>query len=974
MRSEKCELSQFLNSGRYDSNFDTSNLEDSYPSGKQVRVGCNVGYTGFFKMICSTGGWSYHGSKCVARSCGHPGDAQFADFELEKGEDFVFGSQVVYTCHRGYQMVSRTNYRRCLAGGWDGVVPVCEAQQCPVIHVDNSVQVIGDPEEANYGNVVRFRCKSSKQILKGLTDIYCDENGQWSGAAPICEEITCDIPVIENGFVSGEIRKYKEEEVLEFVCNHQYKRSEERLSKCTKLGNTANWSPTPGCKEIKCELTLPAIEGTRYDPDFRSLFSPGDTVRVICGENYWISTSQDTSAVSTCQDNGEWTIRPICHEVTCRNQRHRDVSYWNVYWGQRITLGVTASYTCRSGYKKTGDRLTCTRDGWSPDPPCQEVKCDRKILPFADIVEDYRQEYKINEQARYVCKDQYKRPFTITCKEEGWDVHHNCEDTTCPEVQIQNGFSIVLNETLYYACNDGFKLFTKGWWGEAKCKKRNWSTIQRCIEKNRCGEVPKIPNGKEGNHETNVNQPQTISIVCNEGYQAEIDYLICEEGEWHSNGTPFKKICKPRFKPCKAPPIVENAVVKGPYNKEYLSDSTVTYRCRQKYTMEGHPTITCRNGKWNKVDINCASYCHKPTNEQDTMKVIEDKERYMHEDVIKYECLTSGAKTGNATCVHGEWDKPVTCKALSCDPPPAGGTIKVVGLPRNGEPILPDRFLEFSCDDPGKRLTGSSRLTCGKDGQWDEPFPSCEDITCKVDVMQPHLQVDGQLANKTAKIGETLHFFCDDGFNRDGSDHVVCLETGEWNAPFPTCSETCTVTGLPRSVRIDEYLEGQQLRKGQKLKFYCRLRGDTLQGKREVECIENGEWSGPFPTCGDPLGCGKPPLLADGDIQTTTKFHYEHNERVEYLCQRYYVMEGGPYRTCNNGEWTGEMRCIKPCTVDKELLREHHLEFRHISGDKLYSAHDDVIEFRCASGRRHAYRVNMRRKCFDGVMHLPTCY
>lgn len=64
--------------------------------------------------------------------------------------------------------------------------------------------------------------------------------------------------------------------------------------------------------------------------------------------------------------------------------------------------------------------------------------------------------------------------------------------------------------------------------------------------------------------------------------------------------------------------------------------------------------------------------------------------------------------------------------ALRCDPPPADGGVTVEGLPENDGPILPDRFLTFSCDGPGKYLNGSSVLICGKDGQWDNPFPSCE--------------------------------------------------------------------------------------------------------------------------------------------------------------------------------------------------------------------------------------------------------
>lgn len=68
-------------------------------------------------------------------------------------------------------------------------------------------------------------------------------------------EIKCTVPVIENGYVPGDIQEYKEHEVLHFECNRQYKRSEGRPSKCIKLGSGAEWSPTPVC-ECKYKLVI----------------------------------------------------------------------------------------------------------------------------------------------------------------------------------------------------------------------------------------------------------------------------------------------------------------------------------------------------------------------------------------------------------------------------------------------------------------------------------------------------------------------------------------------------------------------------------------------------------------------------------------------------------------------------------------------------------------------------------------------
>lgn len=69
------------------------------------------------------------------------------------------------------------------------------------------------------------------------------------------------------------------------------------------------------------------------------------------------------------------------------------------------------------------------------------------------------------------------------------------------------------------------------------------------------------------------------------------------------------------------------------------------------------------------------------------------------------------------------------------------------------------------------------------------------DITCEVDVIRPHLHVTGLTsANKTVKIGHVLQFYCDNDDTLDGSEEIQCLQTGQWNKPFPTCSGMFTFT------------------------------------------------------------------------------------------------------------------------------------------------------------------------------------
>uniref|UniRef100_A0A4W6F4Y7 Complement factor H like 4 n=1 Tax=Lates calcarifer TaxID=8187 RepID=A0A4W6F4Y7_LATCA len=117
----------------------------------------------------------------------------------------------------------------------------------------------------------------------------------------------------------------------------------------------------------------------------------------------------------------------------------------------------------------------------------------------------------------------------------------------------------------------------------------------------------------------------------------------------------------------------------------------------------------------------------------------------------------------------------------------------------------------------------------------------------------------------------------------------------------------------------------------------------------------------------------RPPHLPDGDTTERLKFKYSHDERVEYICQNYYIMQGGPFRTCNNGHWTGAIRCLKPCTVDRQLMTRHNIQFKYILGDKLRSTHNGEIEFVCIRGKHHVGTYAMRQRCVDGEMNLPSC-
>ncbi|XP_071342399.1 complement factor H isoform X18 [Trachinotus anak] len=1187
VKSEDCTLANFINGNRYDRNFDTSGLESSYPPGKQVRVGCNVGYTGFFRLVClEDGKWSYKGTNCQRKSCGHPGDAQFADFELV-GDDFVFGSQVVYTCHKGYQMVSRKNILHCMENGWDGVIPVCEAQHCPVITVNNNVQVIGDPEEATYGNVLRFGCRSSNEALIGSQEIYCNERGQWSEEVPTCGEVRCSPPVIENGYVVGDIQVYKQHEFLEYKCNRHYKPTEERLPTCTKIGIRAEWSPTPACEQVTCKLSLPATEGTSYDPPYRNVFSPGETLRVICGEKYWISRPQDTSAEITCRNNGKWSLTPTCNKLICLNPRDRYLRDWDTYWGQQITLGDTVRYSCKSGFKRTDGvtKATCTREGWKPDPFCQaitclrhdiqnanivrikdeyrfgeqvnyvckdgyegsfaltcredgwagnsycrEVRCDRKHYsnaeiigrakssykyneqveylcqngyegrfsitcgqngwigspqcrevtceeihyPDAEIIGKTKSSYKFNEQVEYACKEGYDGRFSITCGQNGWTGSPQCREVTCPQKRYQNAetiggakssykyneqveyvckdgfegrFSITCgqngwigsqecrevtcpqkryqnaetiggakssykyNEQVEYVCKDGFegrfsitcgqngwigsqecrevtcdeiyyseaeiigKAKTSykyneqveylcqngyegrfsitcgqdGWTGSPQCREvtcpqkryqnaetiggakssykyneqveyvckdgfegrfsitcgqNGWIGSQECREESSCGKLPVIPNMKVTSGRDDYEKGASVQIICEEGYTAQIETLTCLEGKWNYDAESLKDICAPNVRPCSPPPKVENAIVETSPQKEYASGSDVTYRCRDHYTIKGDATITCDNGSWEEVTTACTQAgnpCGPPPDVENADIVTSARDEYSSGSEVTYSCRDNYTGRGQATitCTNGRWRwRGFSCSRTQagnpCGPPPDVENADIVTSAR--DEYSSGSEVTYSCRD-NYTGRGQATITC-TNGRWRWRGFSCSRTPCaKPNV--PHGFIVGP-------YNETLYYTCEEGYklvSKGWWGEATCND-GIWSG-LEQCIEKSKCGELPLIPHRKLASERNNYRQGERVPIICE-EGYIAQIDH-ITC-RKGKWQlngTPLKTICASIAshCSAPPKVENAVVVTSPQREYLSGSEVTYHCRENYILEGDATITCNNGKW-----------------------------------------------------------------------
>ncbi|XP_029684606.1 complement factor H isoform X18 [Takifugu rubripes] len=892
VRSKDCQRESFLRSRLYDSNFDISTLESTYANRREVRVPCNIGHSGFFKLVCNDGEWTSKGKPCRPISCGHPGDAQFAEFQLVEGEDFVFGSKVVYTCHKGYQMVSRINYRRCFVEGWDGVVPVCEAQQCPFIRVDNNVFVNGDPEEATFGNVIRFSCKSKLDILEGPSEIYCNEEGEWSGRAPKCKKLMCLVPEIENGYITEEAREYSENEILYFSCNEKFKRREDRPSKCTKVGMRAEWSPTPECEPTKCVLQLPPLKGTTYEPAFKSVFVPGETLRVTCEGRFWIFSSRETVAETTCNDDGQWTINPVCKEVVCTNEREYNVRRWDVWWGQRIVMGATVEYSCIADYESSdGSNLAkCTREGWKPKPLCQEIICHRMDIENAVNRDPYSLTYKNNKRVYYECREGFTGSPFRTCTANGWTGDSRCTEITCnrkyfPYAVIEGTAKSVYkyNEQVDYVCNNGYVgRFT------LTCGKGRWKGTQSCMRKP-CNRPELMDANIRGVVKQSYSNNDKIQYDCTNSQ--EVHEAKCEEGVWTgiTNCSELKCLV----------PEIENGYITEEAS-EYRENEILYFRCNRTFKRrEDRPSKCTKVGmraEWSPTPECEPTKCvlQLPPLEGTTYEPAF-KSVFVPGETLRVTCegrfwiFSSRETVAETTCNDdGQWTINPVCKEVVCT------NEREYNVRRWdvwwGQRIVMGDTVEYSCIADYESSDGSNLAKCTREG-W-KPKPLCQEIIChRMDIENA---VNRDPYSLTYKNNKRVYYECREGFT--GSPFRTCTANG-WTGDSRCTEITCNRKYFPYAV-----IEGTAksvYKYNEQVDYVCN---NGYVGRFTLTCGK-GRWKGTQSCMRKP--CNRPELM-DANIRGAVKQSYSNNEKIQYVCT--YSQEVHEAK-CEEGVWTGITNC-----------------------------------------------------------------
>ncbi|XP_056421688.1 CUB and sushi domain-containing protein 1 isoform X2 [Hyla sarda] len=626
---------------------------------------CNPGFrlVGTSVRIClQDHKWSGQTPVCVPITCGHPGNPAHG---ITNGSEFNLNDMVNFTCYTGY-ILQGPFQAQCRSNGmWSSSLPTCRVVNCTDPgFVENAIRhgQQNYPESFRYGISVTYHCKKGYYLL-GSSVLNCKANGLWDRALPKCVPISCGHPGIPaNAILSGD--KFAYGSKIHYSCTGAHILIGNGTRVCQENGR---WSGTlPHCSGnnpgICSDPGIPA-HGSRLGNEFKTK----SLLRFSCEMGYTLIGSMER----TCLSNGSWSgTQPFCEAVSCGNPG--TPANGMIIFSDGILFSSSVIYACWEGYKTSG--LTtrhCTANGtWTGSAPDCSV---------------------------------------ITCEDPGPIANG-----------IQVGKDFTFNKTVTYHCNPGY-LKDPPSLGPMKCgKDGTWNQTKPTCKAIHCGQPPHVPYGKlEG---SDYSWGSSVSYTCVEGYQlSSPTVLSCEgRGSWRGE-IPH---CLPVF--CGDPGTPAEGRLIG---RSFTYKAEVLHQCRPPFVLVGSSKRVCQSdGTWSGIQPTCIDPAHNSCRDPGTPHygMQNSSKAYEIGSSVFFRCRKGYHIQGSTTrnCLANlTWSgTQPECIPHACRQPetPIHVDVKAIDLPTLGYTLI------YICQ-PGYFLAGGSEhRTCKSDMKWTGKPPICK--------------------------------------------------------------------------------------------------------------------------------------------------------------------------------------------------------------------------------------------------------
>uniref|UniRef100_A0A2K6EQD9 Sushi, von Willebrand factor type A, EGF and pentraxin domain-containing protein 1 n=1 Tax=Propithecus coquereli TaxID=379532 RepID=A0A2K6EQD9_PROCO len=615
-------------------------------------------------------------------------------------------------------------------------------------------------------------------------------------------------------------------------------------------------------------------------------------------------------------------------------------------------LNTNGSYICSCIPPYTGDGKNCA----------EPVKCKAPGNP--ENGHSSGEIYTVGAEVTFSCEDGYQLMGVtkITCLESGeWNhLIPYCEGISCGvPPPLENGFysaeDFHAGSTVTYQCNKGYTLAGDK---ESSClASGSWSHFPPVCELVQCSSPESINNGNY--ILSGLTYLSTASYSCESGYSLQGPSTIecTASGSWDR----APPTCHLVF--CGEPPAIKDAVITG---SNFTFGNTVTYTCKEGYTLAGPDTIEClANGKWSGSNQQClAVSCDEPPHVDHASPETAHR---LFGDIAFYYCSDGYSLADNSQLLcnaQGKWVPPEgqdipRCIAHFCEKPSSVSYSILESVSK--AKFAAGSVVSFKCME-GFVLNTSAKIECMRGGQWS---PSPMSIQCiPVRCGEPPSITNGYASGSNYSFGAMVAYSCKKGFYIKGEKKSTCEATGQWSSPMPTCHPVSCNEPPKVENGFLEHTTGRIFES--EVRYQCNP-GYKSVGSPVFVCQANRHWHSESPLSCMPLNCGKPPPIQNGFMKGE---NFEVGSKVQFFCNEGYELIGDSSWTCQkSGKWNKKpnQKCV-PAKCPEPPLLENQLVLKELTTEV------GVVMFSCKEG--HALQGPAVLKCLPSQQwndSFPVC-
>uniref|UniRef100_A0A2K5XVB6 L-selectin n=1 Tax=Mandrillus leucophaeus TaxID=9568 RepID=A0A2K5XVB6_MANLE len=352
----------------------------------QCSFHCADGYqvNGPSKLECLASGiWTHKPPQCLAAQCPPLKIPERGNMTcLHSAKAFQHQSSCGFSCEEGFALVGPEVVQCTASGVWTAPAPVCKAISCEPLEspVHGSMDCSPSLRAFQYDTNCSFRCAEGF-MLRGADIVRCDNLGQWTAPAPVCQALQCQyLPVPNEAQVncSHPFGAFRYQSVCSFTCNEDLLLVGPSVLQCLATGN---WNsvppecqgiaslPSPG---VQCPALTTPGQGTMHCRHHPGTFGFNTTCYFGCNAGFTLIGD----SILSCRPSGQWTaVTPTCRAVKCPELHVNKPIVMNCsnLWGN-FSYGSICSFDCLEGQLLNGSAQTaCQENGhWSTTmPTCQ---------------------------------------------------------------------------------------------------------------------------------------------------------------------------------------------------------------------------------------------------------------------------------------------------------------------------------------------------------------------------------------------------------------------------------------------------------------------------------------------------------------------------------------------------------------------------------------------------------------------------